>query len=337
MTKIKNDFIPVVVKDYYPKVTERLLNRILKIKPKKVVLFGFSTNMKWLLRLLQENGITPQLTDWREKFLDYDCGGHKMISVKKLDNDLDTLIVVCVEEINDLKDGINFIFNLGKHKIKVIYDRADQNLPFRQEEPFKEISERASKRATSMITDPQLFDLIQYVAQTQNVQGDVVEYGSLYGGSGAVIAEAVKYFGEKPVWLFDTFSGIPDSRYGLDFHWNGSFADNSYAAVKDAFLDMKNVQVIKGNIMKTYKKVTNPISFGYLASDTLESGEILINFMWSKLSPGGIICVCDYGSFPNAIPLTVYIDQFIKKVSNQAFIFRNDKCGIFIMKKPVHS
>ena len=141
MSNIKNHFIPVVVEDYYPKVTERLLNRILKIKPKKVALFGFSTNMKWLLRLLQENGITPLLTDWREKYSDYDCGGYQMISVAELDDDTDTLLVVCVEEINDLKDGINFIFNLGKHKIKVIYDRIDDNIPFRQENPFKGISE----------------------------------------------------------------------------------------------------------------------------------------------------------------------------------------------------
>jgi len=333
MSNNKNNFVPVVIEDYYPKVVERLLNKILKIMPKKVVLFGFGTNMKWLLRLLQENGVTPLLTDWREKYLNYDCGGHQMVSIKELDNDTDTLCVVCVEEINDLKDGINYIFNLGKNKIRVIYDRTDDNIPFRQEEPFKSISERAQKRAISMISDAQLFDLIQYVAQTKNVQGDVVEYGSLYGGSGAVIAEAVKYFGEKQVWLFDTFSGIPHSRYGLDFHWNGSFSDNSYSEVRDAFSDMNNVKVVKGNICETYNQVKNPISFGYLASDTIESGEILINFMWPKLSPGGIICVCDYGSFPNAIPLTVYIDQFIKKIADDSLIFRNDRCGIFIMKK----
>lgn len=78
--------------------------------------------MKWLLRLLQENGIKPLITDWREKYLEYDCGGYEMISVKDLQNNQDTLLVVCPEEVNDLKDGINFIFNLGKNKIKVIYD-----------------------------------------------------------------------------------------------------------------------------------------------------------------------------------------------------------------------
>ena len=98
---------------------------------------------------------------------------------------------------------------------------------------------------------------------------------------------------------------------------------------------MKNVKVVKGNITETYNQVTNAISFGYLASDTIESGELLMNFMWPKLSPGGIICVCDYGSFPNAIPLTVYIDEFIKNIANEAFIFRNERCGIFILKNPI--
>ena len=335
MVNKENQYVPVVIEDYYPKVTSRLLNRILKIKPRNVVLFGFSDNMKWLLRLLQENSITPILTDWRQKYLSYDCGGHKISSVEALDDTEDTLLVVCVEDINDIKDGIHFLFRLGKQKINVIYDRSDPNLPFRQEEPYRAISARARARATSMITDAQLFDLIQYIDQTKDVDGDVVEFGSLYGGSGAVIAEAVKHFGEKPVWLFDTFSGIPDSKYGLDFHWNGSFSDNSFAEVRDAFSDLANVKVVKGNISSTYDQVTNPISFGYLASDTLESGELLMNFMWPKLSPGGVICVCDYGSFPNAIPLTMYIDEFIKKIANDAFIYRADSCGIFIMKHRV--
>ena len=335
MANNKEVFVPLVIEDYYPMVTSRLLNRILKIAPEKVVLFGFSENMKWLLRLLQENSVTPVLTDWREKYVDYDCGGHQLISVEDIDDSESTLLVVCLEEINALKKGISFLHELGKNSIKVLYDRADDNLPFRQEEPFRGISDRARNRAKSMISDAQLFDLIQYISQTSDVLGDVVEYGSLYGGSGAVIAEAVKHFGEKPVWLFDTFSGIPNSKYGLDHHWNGSFSDNSFCEVRDAFSDMRNVNIVKGNICETYDKVENPISFGYLASDTLESGELLLNFMWPKLSPGGIICVCDYGSYPNAIPLTVYVDKFIKELGSKAFIFRNDVHGIFIMKHRV--
>lgn len=333
MTNKKTIFLPVEVEDYYPKVTVRLLNKILKAAPRSVVLFGFSDNMKWLLRLLQDRSVTPILADWRDEYRGYDCGGHDLVSVDTLENSADTLLVVCVDEINNLKDGVSYLYHLGKNSIRVIYDRADANIPFRQEEPYKGISERASARAISMISDSQLFDLIQFIDKTKDVPGDVLEYGSLHGGSGAVISEAVKFFGEKPVWLFDTFDGIPDSKYGLDYHWNGSFSDNSFSQVRDAFSDMKNVTVVKGNICDTYNTVTdNPISFGYLASDTLESGEILMNYMWPRLSPGGIIAVCDYGSFPNAIPLTVYMDEFIRGISSEAFIFRADKFGIYIMK-----
>ena len=141
-----------------------------------------------------------------------------------------------------------------------------------------------------------------------------MEFGTYNGGSGAIMAEASKFFGNKNIWLFDTFSGIPDSKYGLDFHWRGSFSNNSYSEVKNAFSEMKNVHVIKGNICETHNKVSpEAISFGYLGSDTLETGEILMEYMWTKLSPGGIIVVADYGSFPNAIPLTSLLTNFCQK------------------------
>ena len=64
-----------------------------KIKPKKVALFGFSTNMKWLLRLLQENGITPLLTDWREKYSDYDL--HVIIDFDDVDDNFELVEKAC--------------------------------------------------------------------------------------------------------------------------------------------------------------------------------------------------------------------------------------------------
>lgn len=37
-----------------------------------------------------------------------------------------------------------------------------------------------------MISEQQLFDLVQFVENTKDLTGDVVEYGTLYGGSAAV-------------------------------------------------------------------------------------------------------------------------------------------------------
>jgi hypothetical protein len=318
--------------DYVSDVVIRTIGKIHSEEYSKLVLYGFCDNMKWLYRLLQEDGIKPILCDWREKYIDYDCGGAQLSHVSTLKDDENTLLVICLEEIQSLKQAMRYLFENDLNNIRVIYDRLDLHSPFHQEEPYKGINERARDRAVSMITDAQLFDLIQFIRLTNNVDGDVVEFGSLYGGSGAIIVEAVKHYGEKPVWLFDSFDGIPKSKYGLDHHWNGSFSDNSYKEVKDAFADCNNVKVIKGNICETYKQVTNNISFGYLASDTLESGELLLNFMWPKLSKGGIIAICDYGSYPNAIPLTMYTDKFLED-KDDAFIFHAGVMGIFIIKK----
>ena len=329
---IKKEYIPMEMADHIPPVVKRLMQRIHSEPFSSVALYGFSDNMKWLYRLLQEQSRDPILCDWREKFIGYDCGGKNLVSIESLKDNPSTLAVVCVEEIHDMKAAIWHLIENKLHRMPVIYDRAEAHSPFHQEEPFRGIADRARSRARSMISDAQLFDLIQFIRATSHIDGDVVEYGSLHGGSGAILVEAVNHYGKKPVWLFDSFAGIPKSKYGLDYRWNSAFSNNSFQEVQDAFKDCDNVKVIKGNICETYDAVKNAISFGYLASDTLESGELLLNFMWPKLSPGGIIAICDYGSYPNCIPLTVMTDKFFEN-KKDAFIFHTARVGIFIMKR----
>ncbi|MES2413934.1 MAG: TylF/MycF/NovP-related O-methyltransferase [Pseudomonadota bacterium] len=333
---IKKEYIPPVLDDYIPSIVKRLLQRIQAEPFSSVALYGFGDNMKWLYRLLRERGSDPILCDWRKQFIEYDCGGKSLVSIESLKDDQNTLVVVCVEEIHDMKAAMWHLIENKINRMPVIYDRAEAHSPFHQEEPFKGIADRARARARSMISDAQLFDLIQFIRVTSHVEGDVVEFGSLHGGSGAVLVEAVNHYGKKPVWLFDSFAGIPKSKYGLDHRWDGTFSNNSYKEVLSAFKDCDNVKVVKGNICETYDVVKNPISFGYLASDTLESGEILLNFIWSKLSPGGIIAICDYGSYPNCLPLTVMTDKFFENRSD-SFIFHTGRVGIFVMKRESRS
>jgi hypothetical protein len=75
-----------------------------------------------------------------------------------------------------------------------------------------------------------------------------------------------------------------------------------------------------------------PISFGYIASDSLESGEVLLNYLWPKLSPGGIVAICDYGSYPNSIPLTMYVDKFFEGKTD-ALIFKPRQSGFYATKQ----
>ena len=327
------EFTPLTLEDYIPNVVKRLYNKIIQEKNMNIVLLGFSNNMKWLNTLLK-NHSNVILTDWRDEIIGYDCGGDKVISLLEIENTNNNLVVLCNDDINEIKDAIIFIIENKMDNINVIFDNDKGNDPFNSETPYCEISTKAKNRARSMISEDQLFDLIQFIEQTKDVDGDVVEYGSLHGGSGAILSEAVEYFSPlKKVWLFDTFKGIPKSKYGLDYHWTNSFMNNSFSEVSNAFKDLKNVNVIQGDINKTYNKVINKISFGYLASDTYESGILLLEFLWSKLNKGGIIAVCDYASYPNCYPLTVAVERFFKNKKKEVFIFRPTRIGIFILKK----
>lgn len=328
--KTMKEYDPVVISDYVPTVVKRLISKIENEEFQQLAFYGFGDNMKWLYRIFKEKGVEPKLFDWRVKFQQYDCGGKTILPVDSIEQSKHTLLVLCSDTVDVMKESIIYLYDNDITEVKTVYDLGERYSPFHFQEPYKSISIRAKKRAKSMISDAQLFDLIQYIQQTRSVPGDVVEYGSLHGGSGAVLAEALVEFGTKPLWLFDSFQGIPKSKYGLDHHWNGSFSNNSYAEVADAFSDLKNVNVVNGNICETYDKVKNPISFGYLASDSFETGEILLGFMWSRLSPGGIICICDYGSFPNCLPLTALVDNFLRE--KDAFVYYPDDVGIMIRK-----
>jgi hypothetical protein len=326
-----HQYKPLQRQDYISKFVKHLLLEIEKSKFSKINLIGFSEAMKWLSTLLREKGFKVTLYDWRKKYYEYDCGGIKLNNVKEIKNIKNNLLVICSEDLNEIKDCMKILIANNLNKIPVIYYYSYVHNPLRQVEPYRTIFLKAENRAKSMISDNQLFDLIQLVDLKKNIEGDVVEFGSLHGGSGAVLAESLNFFGKKNLYLFDTFSGIPRSKYGLDYRWDGSFSDNSYEEVKSKFLDLDYVKVIKGNINNTYKKLKNKISIGYIASDTLESGILLLNFIWKKLNNQGSIIVCDYGSFPNCIPLTVIVEKFIKENSPKS-VYYTFPCGIIITK-----
>lgn len=317
--------------DYIPEVVKRLKKIIDKEIERDVILFGFSENMKWLSRLLKEDNRSYNLADWRESFINYFCSDEKVDDINKFNPSDNQLIVFCPEEIHIMKEGMYFLMRSDFKFVPTIYERHRLHSPYHEEEPYKSIKENAIKRAKSMLSDTQLFDLIQLVKLTKSVEGCIVEYGCMHGGSSAMLLEASNFYGSRNLHIYDTFTGIPKSKYGLDFFWKNAFSNNSYSEVKKAFSDCSNVYIHKGNILETHKNINEPISFAYLASDTLESGEVLLEYVWKYLSIGGVLAVCDYGSYPNCIPLTMITDEFLK-IKKNAFAFKTERLGIYIMK-----
>ncbi|MEQ1772373.1 MAG: TylF/MycF/NovP-related O-methyltransferase [Burkholderiales bacterium] len=330
--KLDKNPLSLTTEHYIPELVRKLLLRIEAESFTNIALYGFSEPMKWLYRLLRERGGKSKLYDWRNDLVGYDCGGGIVEHVSKIKDAKDTLLVVCVDNHDAIKAGIRYLIDNHYDSLPAIYELTEPHDPFTLEHPFRGIRERARARAISMISDEKLFNLAQYIGLTAHIEGTVVEFGSFQGGSSAVIIEAVNHFGKKPVMIFDSYEGIPKSRYGLDHRWQMTFSNNSYAQVKNAFKDCDNVQVIKGNVIDTMKMVKAPVTFCHIAIDTLEACEAALNAIWPMLAPEGIIVVDDYGSYPNCIPLTVMTDKFCEG-KLEAFKFLTQWTGVFIMKR----
>jgi hypothetical protein len=335
MKVFKKEDFDLKVSDHYPNTIKFFLNQLSKIKKsKKIVLLGYGENMKWLTRILHEKNRNFIISDFRTEFKNYECGKSKVADIQKIRLSKNSVLLICNDEICEIKKTMKFIhLNKKLKNLDVIYYSDLPNLPFLQIQELKEIFLNSKNLANSMISDDQLFDLIQYVRATKNVQGDIVEFGCFNGGSSAfIVNSSMKYSRHKKIYLFDTFSGIPKAYLGLDKFWSGTFANNSYSEVKKKFSNFSNVNIVKGDIMKKINLLkSKKISFCYLASDTLESGEKILNFIWSKLSVNGIICVCDYGSYPNCLPLTYYCDEFVSNKKNCSFFYTPRK-GMYIQK-----
>lgn len=333
--KKDRDLLSRQVNFYVPTLVDKLLRRLQNETPKTIALYGFGEAMKWLNRILKEQGNAPQLYDWRTKYVGWDCGGDTVTHISELKNSNDLLLVFCVENVNDMKAGAQYLLEHAKlAQVPAIYEAAEAYKPILQESPYKEIRDRARARAISMIEDEKLFNLMQIVRAVNGVPGDIAEFGCFQGGSAAIIVEAVNHFEKRPVWLFDTFKGIPPSKYGLDYRWKQTFTNNSYAQVKDIFSDAKNVQVINGPIQETHNKLDGKkLAFCHIAIDTAETAELLLNYVWPMLSSGGIIGVDDYGAFPNCLPLTIVTDRFFKDKKDVVLFHTAATTGFFAIKR----
>ena len=139
--------------------------------------------------------------------------------------------------------------------------------------------------------------IIEAIENVALIPGDLVEIGVAEGGSAAVICEAKK---EKTVHLFDTFAGLPElgeEDKGSAFSKGQYFAE--YLRVKKFFKQYSNVYVYKGLFPKSGKSIeNNKFSFVHLDVDIYKSTYESLEFLWPRMTTGGILISHDYQTEP---------------------------------------
>ena len=158
------------------------------------------------------------------------------------------------------------------------------------------------------------YTLYSSLIATKNLPGDIAEVGVYKGGTSRLICE-VK--GEKNLYLFDTFEGLPESSDNDLLVQKGWLHDTSLESVKSYLSDFKNIHFLKGIFPETAKPISDKkFSFIHLDTNLYQSTLDALEFFWPRMVNGGRIVSHDYNT--NSMP-------GIKKAFSEFFMNQPEK------------
>ena len=152
------------------------------------------------------------------------------------------------------------------------------------------------------IAEREVAVLLQNLAETENISGDVVEFGCYMGDTSVKMAEAMQDWPDKWLWLYDSFEGLPEktaedkSGDGWAFRPGELKANAVSVASKFKKLSLPEPVIMKAwfNELDPDEDLPKQISFALLDGDYYESIKTSLNLVAPKLNKGGKIVVHDY-------------------------------------------
>lgn len=195
-----------------------------------------------------------------------------------------------------------------------------------------------NNRISKIITQYELYKRVS------TIPGHIVECGVFKGTSLIRFATFRELFknNSKKIIAFDTFGRFPKPKFSEDVKFRKKFNDGE-ESIKTTDLRKilkhkkieKNIELIKGDIMKTLPKYLekNPrlkISILNLDVDLYEPSKLILNNLFSRISKGGILILDNYNVYPGE---TKIANDFFKnkKEKIQKLQFRNNPA--FVVKK----
>ena len=186
-----------------------------------------------------------------------------------------------------------------KNGIIVYYDTPERAEALR-------LIDNLSKRTKTLLTKDEKYQIYMAAKRSNKVPGDIAEVGVYKGGSAQIICE-VK--GEKNLYLFDTFEGLPEVE-GIDQNYKKGDFSARYEKVKSLMSSYPNVHIYKGLFPDSAGPVKEKrFSFVNLDVDLYKSTKDCLDFFYPRMNKGGIILSHDYLLIPG---VRKAFDEFFK-------------------------
>lgn len=196
-----------------------------------------------------------------------------------------------------------------------------------------------------------LHEALRYLSAAR-IAGDFVEAGVWRGGSSMMAALTLGLLGDyRRMWLYDTFEGMPPPGAD-DVKWTGQTAASEleafpktagahnawcYATIDDVRVNMARtgypadlVTYVQGKVEETIPgNAPDAIALLRLDTDWYASTKHELEHLWSRLVPGGVLIVDDYGHWRGARKA---VDEFF--AGRPQLLARIDYTGRMTQKMP---
>jgi O-methyltransferase len=180
---------------------------------------------------------------------------------------------------------------------------------------FAEILTSIRASGSFTVSPDRAYVIYQWSRRTLNLMGDIAECGVYTGGTAELLARCLQKADSPPrLHLFDTFSGMMDTRPERDYHVAGDFSDTSLNYVKRRLKDYDFCDFHQGWIPETFDEVADiaAYSFVHVDVDIYEAAIECCRWFWPRLSPGGVMVFDDYGFYPYRFALRAAVDDFFQ-------------------------
>ena len=168
----------------------------------------------------------------------------------------------------------------------------------------------------------ELWQLIKK-AQSLNAQAAILEVGVWRGGTAGIMAQQLSDLKSNAVlYLADTFSGVAKAGANDSFYTGGEHGDTSQQIVEDVLKNKSqypHYKILKGIFPEdTAHEINVDEQFGlcHIDVDVYTSAKDILEWVWQKLIPGGVVVFDDYG-FHSCTGVTKLVDEYRDRADRQ--------------------
>ena len=159
------------------------------------------------------------------------------------------------------------------------------------------------------------YELWTLVKETAKIEGALMEVGVWKGGSGALIAKRASMINNgDTIYLCDTFQGVVKANPQFDkFYKGGEYNDTSEEAVYELLHQIgsiRNTIILKGIFPDETQHLIRDTKFRFchIDVDVYQSAKDIVQWIWPRLSIGGLIVFDDYG-FVGCDGITRFVNE----------------------------